>query len=85
MNRQARASVAKDTVLQFLTEWKALAESSSNPQDKILFMSYMLPLCQTRSDLLVDLLGEEVVASLFCSVCRVAILSCVRGASSVEP
>ena len=37
-------------------------------------MSYMLPLCQTRSDLLVDVLGEEVVASLFCSVCRVAIL-----------
>ena len=75
----------KETILQFLTEWKTLAESSSNPQDKIIFMSYMLPLCQTRSDLLVDVLGEEVVASLFCSVCRVAILSCVRVLFLVDP
>mgnify|MGYP000114470728 CR=1 FL=1 len=72
--------VAKETILQFLTEWKTLAESSSNPQDKIIFMSYMLPLCQTRSDL-----GEEVVASLFCSVCRVAILSCLRVLFLVDP
>ena len=48
-------------------------------------MSYMLPLCQTRSDLLVDVLGEEVVASQFCSVCRVAILSCVRVLFLVDP